>query len=74
MTIEQIEHEALRLPDEQRAELLNRLWHSLEGDSPLDLDDAWIAEAEERLAAFDRGELVALEGDQTLDALVAKLS
>lgn len=74
MTIEQIAHEALGLPDEQRAELLDRLWHSLEGDSPLDLDDAWIAEAEERLAAFDRGELVALDGDQTLDALVAKFS
>jgi len=50
---EKILQEALNLPPQDRAEVLERLLATFHPE----LDKLWAQEAEERLAAYDRGEL-----------------
>jgi putative addiction module component (TIGR02574 family) len=55
MTAEAIQVEALQLPPEERAKLLDALWDSL---SPSDVnvrEAAWVAESESRIAAVAAG-------------------
>ncbi|MBI5387662.1 MAG: addiction module protein [Verrucomicrobia bacterium] len=44
--LEQVEREALRLPGEERAELAEKLWESLETAEPL--SETWTAEIKRR--------------------------
>jgi hypothetical protein len=64
---------ALSLPHEVRAELAGRLLESLdeeEGHVDQDeIDRLWIAEAEDRIAAYERGELESIPGDQVFASL-----
>jgi len=61
---EQVIEQALSLPPEDRAYVVTALEQSL-GDSGFaspEIEDAWAAEIERRLSAYDRGELTASEG------------
>lgn len=51
--------EALRLSDDERAELAARLLDSL-GESPDEVERAWLAEAQRRFAEIERGEVQTL--------------
>jgi hypothetical protein len=53
-TLEQIEHEVMALPDEQRLELAERIRASVGIDA--DIERAWLAEAERRNARMLSGE------------------
>jgi hypothetical protein len=55
---------ALSLPQEARADLADRLLESLG-----EVDARWAKEAEDRILAYERGEIAAIPGDQVLAAL-----
>ncbi len=60
--------QARRLPPAERARLVDELLSSL--DEPDEAIQAqWAEEAERRLAAFDQGEMRAIEADQALTKL-----
>jgi putative addiction module component (TIGR02574 family) len=51
---------ALSLPPVERAELADRLLTSLDSSSERKIDELWAQEAEDRLEAFERGEIKAV--------------
>jgi putative addiction module component (TIGR02574 family) len=55
---EQLLHDALRLPEQERAEMATKLIQSLDGEAESDVDAAWAVEIERRCAALDSGETV----------------
>jgi putative addiction module component (TIGR02574 family) len=60
--------QALRLPANDRAALVETLILSLDKPDP-QLDAQWLAEAEDRLAAYRSGELEAVDAEKVLDEL-----
>jgi hypothetical protein len=52
--------DALALPPDERAELADRLLSSLNTHRQRKLDELWAEEAEERIDAFERGEIRAV--------------
>jgi len=57
---EQILAEALKLPPMERAELVENLLISFEFQSREKIDALWAEEAEDRIDAFERGEMVTI--------------
>ena len=57
-TAEQLLHEALELPDRERAEVASRLIESLDSASEADVDAAWAAEIERRCSDRDAGRTI----------------
>ena len=53
-----------QLPREERERLVDALLESLNEPASLELDAAWDAEIGRRLAAYDRGEVSALSGEE----------
>jgi putative addiction module component (TIGR02574 family) len=68
-TSEQILKDALALPPNERAELLERLLVSFQSAPDSKLDELWIREAEERLDAYDRGELEAVPMEEVFERI-----
>lgn len=61
--------EVLKLPVVERAELLDGIFASFEkGNDRQAIDAAWAVEAEERLEAFDRGEIESRPLDEVYTA------
>jgi putative addiction module component (TIGR02574 family) len=54
------------LPPEERSRLVEILLESLHEGSLAEVEAAWDTEVERRLAAYDRGEIVALDGEAVL--------
>lgn len=69
-----LEREALRLPAHQRALLADALLGSLDDEAARQVESAWAQEAEARLAAYHRGEAVALDGPAVLQELRGRFS
>ena len=68
--LQRIEAEALRLNPDERAELAERLWASVEGsDSP---DPAWEAEIRRRMQEVDSGAVQCRPWDDVMAELRAK--
>ncbi len=63
-----IEKEALQLSDCERAVLADRLLASL-SRPPAGLEDAWLREADERMAAYREGRIEAVPGPEALAEL-----
>jgi putative addiction module component (TIGR02574 family) len=57
MSIATIRAEALSLPAEDRAKLIDVLWESLSVPEMKSRETAWAAESERRIDAFDAGKL-----------------
>jgi putative addiction module component (TIGR02574 family) len=55
--------QVISLPPSERAALVEGIIASLDRPDP-SLDALWLKEAEERLAAYDAGELEAIDADQ----------
>jgi putative addiction module component (TIGR02574 family) len=68
-SIEQILKDALALPPQERAALLERLLISFQSAPDPNLDELWIREAEERLDAYKRGELKAVPVEEVFDRI-----
>ena len=60
----QVLKEALSLPPAERAEIAEHLISSLNPPSQEGIDALWGKEAEERLDAFDRGDIKAIAAKQ----------
>lgn len=69
--LEEIEAAALQLAPTDRAHLAERLLASLEEDD--EILAAWVDEAERRADAFEHGELAAIDFNESLARLKAKL-
>ena len=67
MTTESITTAALALPPESRAELADTLLRSIEHQDN-GLQNAWAEEADDRLAAFDRGEMKSLSREEVMES------
>ena len=70
VTIEQIQAEAMKLPAEERAELADRLWASLEPQA--EIDAAWDAEIERRVRQLEAGEVETIPHETVIAELRAK--
>ncbi len=60
-----IEKEALELPDSERALLADRLLSSL-STTPEFVVESWVVEAADRMEAFRRGDITAVDGGTAL--------
>lgn len=60
--------EAMNLPVSERASLIEELMASLDQPDP-DIDALWAKEAEERLAAYKRGEVEAYPAEEVFSEL-----
>ena len=60
--------EVLSLPPEERAELADGILASLEPADPKILE-LWAAEAEDRVAAFERGEIEAVSAESVFEEI-----
>jgi putative addiction module component (TIGR02574 family) len=61
---EQVLRQALGLSPQDRAEIVERLLASFQTPPDPLLDDLWAREAEDRLDAYDRGELGAVPAEE----------
>ena len=61
---EQILREALDLPPIERAELVERILASFEFPVRKDVDVAWAREAEDRIDAFERGDITSFPAEE----------
>lgn len=65
---EKLIEQALDLPPDERARVAERLLSSLEPElSPI--DQLWAQEAEDRLAAFERGEIGSIPAEEVFNAI-----
>jgi putative addiction module component (TIGR02574 family) len=70
--LSEIESEVRRLPTKDRARLIRRLIATLEDENEGDVEQAWLDEAERRLAAYRRGETSAHPGDEVFEAILSR--
>jgi putative addiction module component (TIGR02574 family) len=61
--------DALSLPALERATVAEELLHSLDQPDPR-IDELWAREAEDRLAAFQAGQMGAIPAEEVLDEQV----
>lgn len=64
----QVLEEALALPPDERAELADRLLSSLGTGRQRKMDALWAEEAEDRIDAFERGEIRAVSAKEVFEA------
>lgn len=69
---QRIFEQALLLPSPERADLAERLLESLAPETDTRIDALWAAEAESRIAAYRRGELLAIPGEEVFDEIEAE--
>jgi len=66
---EQIFKEALALPLQERAELVEQLLATFQSPLNPHIDELWAREAEDRLDAYDRGELKAVPAEEVFNRI-----
>ena len=64
MNVKQIESEALRLSESERAELAQKLILSLDTTDKEMLDEAWLQKAKERAQELEQGIVQAIPADE----------
>ncbi|MGZ5437266.1 MAG: addiction module protein [Pyrinomonadaceae bacterium] len=62
MNLASIQTEIQKLEPAERAALIGVLWESLDEARIKEIEAKWAAESEDRIDAFDRGELAAVDG------------
>lgn len=58
----------------ERAQLIDTLWQSLDPAHQSEIDQAWLEESNDRLNAYQRGEIEVVDGESVLSELKEKLS
>ena len=61
---EKLAEEAMQLPCDERAHLVEKLLQSLNVPTRVDIDRLWAEEAERRVAEIDRGDVTPIDGEQ----------
>ncbi|MDK3157996.1 addiction module protein [Kamptonema cortianum] len=69
MTTESLTREALLLSDDQKIRLIDSLWDSLDDAQRKAIDQAWLDESLERLAAHDSGKVSCVDASTALDGI-----
>ena len=64
---------ALNLDVEARARIVDKLLESLHGPTPPEVEAAWQREVEDRLAAYERGEIESFLLEETMQHLEERL-
>jgi putative addiction module component (TIGR02574 family) len=66
MSLTYIQEEISRLSFDERVQLIDILWESLDEARVKKIEAKWAAESEERIDAVDRGELPTIDGPSAL--------
>jgi Putative addiction module component len=69
MSLASIEKELFQLTARERATLIDLLWASLDEASISEIEAQWASESEDRIAAYERGELASVDGPTALREL-----
>ena len=73
MSLATIQKEIFQLNSTERAMLIDLLWESLDEARISEIETKWAAESEDRIDAFERGELPAVDGPTALQELRSSL-
>jgi putative addiction module component (TIGR02574 family) len=73
MSLASIQDQIKELQPTERAALIDLLWESLDESRVNEIEARWAAESEDRIDAFERGELTAVDGPSALAELRASL-
>ena len=73
MSLASIQTDILQLSSAERAMLIDLLWESLDETSIKEIEAKWASESEERIDAYERGELPAVDGPAALRDLRSAL-
>ncbi len=73
MSLTSIQDEIQKLEPAERASLIDLLWDSLDSEHIRGIEAKWAAESEDRIDAFERGELPAVDGPTALEELRSSL-
>jgi putative addiction module component (TIGR02574 family) len=73
MSLATIRNEIEKLAPAERASLIDLLWDSIDDDRIQETEAKWVAESEDRIDAFERGELPAVDGPLALEGLRSSL-
>jgi putative addiction module component (TIGR02574 family) len=71
-SLAEIESEARQLSTKERARLVRRLISTLESEDDGDVEQAWLDEAERRLAAYRSGDTTAQPAEEVLEAILSR--
>ena len=73
MSLASIQKEIVQLNPKERAVLIDLLWESLDEAGAAERESKWASESEDRIDAFERGELPAVDGPAALRDLRSSL-
>ncbi|HEV8589772.1 MAG TPA: addiction module protein [Pyrinomonadaceae bacterium] len=73
MSLASIQNEIENLEPAERAALIDVLWESLDEARIKEIEAKWATESEDRIDAFERGELNAFDGPSAIQELRASL-
>jgi putative addiction module component (TIGR02574 family) len=73
MSLTSIQNEIQKLETAERASLIDLLWDSLDEERIKEIETKWAAESEDRIDAFERGELTVVDGPSALEELRSSL-
>jgi len=73
MSLASIQNEIEKLEPAERASLIDLLWESLDETRINEIEARWTAESEDRIDAFERGELTVVDGPSALEELRSSL-
>ena len=65
--------EALLLPREDRAELVEKLLQSLNVPTQTEIDRLWIEEAEKRVKDYEEGKIKSIDGEEVIKEIRDRL-
>jgi len=73
MSLASIQSEIEKLEPAERASLIDLLWDSLDEERTKEIEGKWAAESEDRIDAFERSELTAVDGPTAIKGLRSSL-
>ena len=73
MNLASIQKDILQLNSRERAMLIDLLWESLDETRISEIEAKWASESEDRIDAYERGELPAIDGPAALQDLRSSL-
>ena len=74
MSLTSIRDEIEKLGPAERAALIDVLWDSLDENRIKEIEAKWAAESEDRIDAFERGDLPAVDGPSAIEELRSSLT
>ena len=73
MSLASIQKEIVQLNSRERAMLIDLLWETLDEARINEIETKWASESEDRIDAYERGELPAVDGPSALEDLRSSL-